>query len=174
MAAPREGRKPRMVVMGVSGCGKSSLGRALAARLDLPFVEGDDLHPPANVARMAAGTPLTDEDRQGWLQAVAERLTAAEDSGAVVACSALKRSYRDLLRQSAPELQLVHLQGSEALLDTRLRSRAGHYMPASLLPSQLRTLEPPQADERAWTLSIEAPLADQVQAVLEALEKSPA
>ncbi len=162
-AAPR---RPVVVVMGVSGCGKSSLSQALAQRLQLPFVEGDELHPPRNVALMAAGTPLTDDDRQGWLEAVAQRLAAAEHGGAVVACSALKRRYRDLLRASAPGLLLVHLQGEQALLDERLRARPGHYMPASLLPSQLRTLEPPQADEGALTLSITLPLADQVQSVL--------
>jgi len=174
MTAPRVERKPRMVVMGVSGCGKSTLGQALAQRLGLPFVEGDELHPPVNVALMAAGTALTDEDRQAWLNAVAARLAAADGTGAVVACSALKRRYRDLLRAAAPNLQLVHLHGAEALLDARLRSRSGHYMPASLLPSQLRTLEPPQADEHALNLAIDAPRDQQVQAVLDFLEHPPA
>jgi len=162
--------KPRVLVMGVSGSGKSTLARALAERLAVPFVEGDDLHPPANVALMAAGTPLTDADRQGWLRAVAARLQTAEVSGAVVACSALKRSYRDLLRAAAPGLRLVHLAGSPALLDARLRARPGHYMPASLLPSQLRTLEPPQPDENALTLDIRAALPQQVRAVLDFLD----
>jgi carbohydrate kinase (thermoresistant glucokinase family) len=171
MAQPR---KKRMVVMGVSGCGKSTLGRALASALQLPFVEGDDLHPPSNVALMAAGTALTDDDRQGWLQAVAASLSAAEHSGVVVSCSALKRGYRDLLRAAAPDLHLVYLSGDQALLDERLRARPGHYMPASLLPSQLRTLEPPQADERAIHLSITAPTADLVAQVLNHLEHTPA
>jgi len=170
MAATRVDRKPRLVVMGVSGCGKSSLSQALALRLAVSFIEGDELHPPRNVALMAAGTPLTDDDRQGWLEAVAKCLAAAEDRGAVVACSALKRRYRDLLRAAAPDLRFVYLRGEQALLDERLRQRAGHYMPASLLPSQLLTLEPPQADEPALTLSIAAPLAEQVQSVLTHLE----
>jgi len=142
----------KVVVMGVSGCGKSTLGGALAERLQLPFVEGDELHPPRNVALMAAGTPLTDEDRQGWLEAIAARLAAEE--GMVVACSALKRRYRDLLRRSAPDLRLVHLNGAAPVLDQRLRNRAGHYMPPSLLQSQLDTLELPGADEHAIVLDI--------------------
>lgn len=142
----------KVVVMGVSGCGKSTLGRALAERLHLPFVEGDELHPPRNVALMAAGTPLTDEDRQGWLEAIASRLAA--DEGLVVACSALKRRYRDLLRRSAPDLRLVHLNGAAPVLDQRLRNRAGHYMPPSLLQSQLDTLELPSAEEHAIVLDI--------------------
>ncbi len=165
-------RRDRIVVMGVSGCGKSTLGRALAQRLRLPFVEGDELHPPRNVALMAAGTPLTDADRQGWLLAVAARLASAGDSGAVVACSALKRSYRDLLRRSAPDLRLVYLHGSEALLSQRLLARAGHYMPPSLLPSQLQTLEPPAPDEPALTLPITEETAAMVDLVLHHLDST--
>ncbi len=147
--------RPRIVVMGVSGCGKSTLGQALAAQLGVRYVEGDELHPPRNVTLMAAGTPLTDEDRHGWLHAVAAELAA--DGGAVVSCSALKRSYRDLLRQQAPTLRLIHLTGPAAVLEQRLQARSGHYMPASLLPSQLQTLEPPGADENAIVLSITEP-----------------
>lgn len=144
----------RIVVMGVSGCGKSTVAQALAQRLRLPFIEGDALHPPDNVAAMSAGTPLTDEDRRGWLQAVAATLAQAETTGAVVTCSALKRSYRDQLRASAPGLRFVHLTGPQSLLAQRLQSRAGHYMPASLLQSQLDTLEPPATDEGVLTQSI--------------------
>ncbi len=150
---------PRVVVMGVSGCGKSTVGEALAATLALHYVEGDDLHPPDNVARMAAGIALTDADRHGWLQAVADQLAhaKAQARGVVVSCSALKRSYRDLLRVGAPDLRLVHLHGTPALLQARLAARQHRYMPASLLQSQLDTLEPPAADEHALTLDIVHP-----------------
>lgn len=146
----------RVVVMGVSGCGKSTVGRGLAAALGVHYVEGDELHPPDNVERMAAGIPLTDADRHGWLQAVAGQLShaTAQAAGVVVACSALKRRYRDLLRAAAPDVRFVHLHGSPALLAQRLSGRTGHYMPASLLQSQLDTLEPPGADEGAITLDI--------------------
>ncbi len=146
----------RIVVMGVCGCGKSTIGRALAEARRLPYVEGDGLHPTRNVALMAAGTPLTDDDRQGWLQAVAGVLARAAGRGVVVSCSALKRSYRDLLRSAAADLAFVHLSGSPALLAQRLHQRSGHYMPPALLPSQLAILEPPGGDERAITLDIAA------------------
>ena len=158
-------RASRIVVMGVSGCGKSTLAQALALRLRLPFIEGDELHPPRNVALMAAGTPLSDEDRSGWLQAIAAQLAAASATGLVVSCSALKRSYRDLLRASAPELRLVHLSGSESVLAQRLHARTGHYMPASLLRSQLDTLQPPGADEHAVVLNIESPPEQMLAAI---------
>lgn len=160
----------RIVVMGVSGCGKSTVAQALAQRLGLPFIEGDELHPPDNVAAMSAGTPLTDEDRRGWLQAVAGTLAQAQTTGAVVTCSALKRSYRDLLRASAPGLRFVHLTGPQSLLAERLQSRAGHYMPASLLQSQIDTLEPPQADEGALTQSIAQTAGQIVDALCQQLE----
>lgn len=150
---------PRVVVMGVSGCGKSTVGRALAAALGVHYVEGDELHPPENVARMRAGIPLTDEDRLGWLQAVAEQLdnATARAHGVVVSCSALKRAYRDGLRAAAPGLRFVHLHGERALLEQRLAARSGHYMPASLLPSQLDTLQMPTPDEGVIALDIAAP-----------------
>jgi carbohydrate kinase (thermoresistant glucokinase family) len=150
---------PRVVVMGVSGCGKSTVGRALAARLGVNFVEGDALHSDRNVARMAAGIPLTDADRHGWLQAVAEQISnpTAAARGVVASCSALKRIYRDLLRAGAPDLRFVFLHGDPALLAARLAARTGHYMPASLLHSQLQTLEPPGDDEAPIRLDIEAP-----------------
>lgn len=157
--------------MGVSGCGKSTLGQALAQSLGLRFVEGDDLHPPRNVALMAAGTPLTDDDRRDWLLALADVLRQAQTvgQGVVVSCSALKRAYRDTLRQGAPDLRLLFLHGSQPLLAERLARRQGHYMPVSLLQSQLDTLQAPQADERALALSIATPLAEQLQQALLAL-----
>jgi gluconokinase len=146
----------RVVVMGVSGCGKSTVGEALAARLRWRYLEGDQLHPPENVARMAAGTPLTDADRAGWLAKIAAELSAAaaRGEGLVVTCSALKRSYRDVLRAGDPALRFVFLHGPRELLEARLRERRGHYMPPSLLQSQLQTLEPPGDDEGALPLSI--------------------
>jgi gluconokinase len=166
---------PRIVVMGVSGCGKSTVGRALAQRLQVNFVEGDALHPERNVAKMAAGTPLTDADRHGWLQAVAEQLSnaTAEANGVVASCSALKRRYRDLLRTGAPDLRFVFLHGDPALLAQRVATRAGHYMPASLLQSQLDTLEPPQPDEAAIALDIDQPADRLVAAALQALNVTP-
>ncbi|WP_310460185.1 gluconokinase [Sphaerotilus sp.] len=150
---------PVVVVMGVSGCGKSTLGQALAQALGVPYVEGDELHPPRNVALMAAGTPLTDADRAGWLDRIGQALAQAqtEGSGTVATCSALRRIYRDRLRAAAPGLRLVHLHGDPALLAERMARRTGHYMPATLLPSQLATLEPPDADEGALVLDLAHP-----------------
>jgi carbohydrate kinase (thermoresistant glucokinase family) len=131
--------------MGVSGAGKTTAGRALAADLHVPFVDGDDLQPAANVRKMASGTPLTDEDRAPWLRRVGEVL--ASSPGVVVACSALRRRYRDAIRAVAPDAVFVQLEVDPRELDARMRHRRGHYMPASLLPSQLATLEPIAADE---------------------------
>ena len=163
----------RVVVMGVSGCGKSTVGQLLATGLGVHYVEGDELHPPENVARMAAGIALTDADRHGWLQAVASQLANATTGarGVVVTCSALKRSYRDLLRASAPDVRFVHLHGPRELLAARMAARTSHYMPPSLLQSQLDTLQPPAPDEHALTLTIDQPadaLARQAQAWLAA------
>lgn len=172
MTTPEPRRAPPLVVvMGVSGCGKSTLGQALADTLGVPYIEGDALHPPDNVARMAAGTPLTDADRAGWLDIIGERLVEAgrSGSGAVVACSALKRIYRDRLRAASPGLRLVHLHGDPALLAARIGQRTGHYMPATLLPSQLQTLELPDLDEAAVTLDIAQPPEALVRRALQAL-----
>ena len=159
---------PWLVVMGVSGCGKSSVGAGLAQALGLAFIEGDSLHPPRNVALMAAGTPLTDDDRADWLATIGQHLGQAQAAGAglVVSCSALKRRYRDGLRSACPGLRFVHLHGPAALLRQRLAARAGHYMPPSLLDSQLATLEPPGADEAALIIDISPPTAQVVAAAL--------
>jgi gluconokinase len=145
------------VIMGVCGSGKSLIGAALARELGVEFVEGDALHPPDNVKRMAAGVPLTDDDRQGWLAAIAARLRDArrEGVGLVVSCSALKRKYRDVLRSAGDaEVRFVFLAGDRALVAERLANRRGHFMPPSLLDSQLTTLEEPSPDEGAWTCDI--------------------
>ena len=165
----------QVVVMGVSGCGKSSVGAQLAHALGAAYLEGDSLHPPRNVALMAAGTPLTDADRAGWLQALAARLQKAHADGAalVLSCSALKRRYRDTLRSGCPGLRFVHLHGTPALLAVRLAERKGHYMPASLLPSQLQALEMPQADEQALGFDIAAPVDEIVSSALQQLLPAP-
>jgi len=167
-------RPPVVVVMGVSGCGKSTLGQALAQALGVPYIEGDELHPPRNVALMAAGTPLTDADRAGWLDVIGERLAQARThgTGAVVTCSALRRIYRDRLRAASPGLRLVHLHGDPALLAERIGQRTGHYMPTTLLPSQLQTLEPPDPDEGAATLDIAQPPDALVRLALRALRQA--
>jgi gluconokinase len=146
---------PRVVVMGASGSGKSTVGWLLARLLGVPFVDADGLHPPANVAKMAAGTPLTDDDRRPWLRLVGAEL-ARSPAGAVVACSALRRSYRDLVREAAPDAVLVHLDGTREQLASRLATRLDHFMPASLLDSQLSTLEPLGADEAGVVLDVTA------------------
>jgi len=154
----------RVVVMGVSGSGKTTVGIALAARLGLRFVDADDLHPAANVAKMAAGTPLTDEDRWPWLAAVGDALAAADEPGMVMACSALKRSYRDAIRARAEGAFFVHLTAPVAVLRDRIGHRASHFMPASLLDSQLATLEPLQADEHGATVDVSGDIDQNVEA----------
>jgi gluconokinase len=156
--------------MGVSGCGKSTVGQALADANGVSFVEGDQFHPQANVAKMAAGVPLNDEDRADWLLALQAQIRAARErgEGLVVSCSALKRRYRDLLREGDPTLRFAHLTGPKELIAARMRARAGHYMPASLLDSQLRDLEPLQADEAGLALNIEIPPDDLVTQIRKA------
>jgi gluconokinase len=149
-----------IMVMGVSGSGKSTFGRQLAARLSAPFLEGDEFHPPANIQKMSAGIALKDEDRWPWLERIAQEFVAAgaNNPQVVGACSALKRIYRDRLRERIPAPVLfVCLEASEQLLSARLNSRAGHFMPAALLPSQLATLEPPTPDELALCLDSNRP-----------------
>ncbi|MEU1204120.1 gluconokinase [Nocardia sp. NPDC005825] len=162
--------------MGVAGSGKSTVAGLVARTLGWDLLEGDDLHPSANRAKMAAGRPLTDADRAPWLAAVAEWMSAEFAAGrsGVVACSALKRSYRDVLRAGRighPDavLTFVHLTGSREVLRARLLARTDHFMPPDLLNSQLETLEPPGPDERAITLEIDRPPAEVAAAVLAAL-----
>lgn len=150
------GAPERIVVMGVSGAGKSLIGAELAARLGYRFEDADDLHPLANVTKMRSGVPLTDVDRGPWLDAVATALAAAE-GGIVMACSALRVAYRDRIRAGVPEVFFVELQGSEALLHERMAARAGHFMPVALLRSQLATLESLGADERGAIVPIDGP-----------------
>ena len=147
---------PLVIVMGVSGSGKSSVGLLLAKQLGVPFRDADDLHPAANVAKMAAGHPLTDADRWPWLARVGSELAAAEPNGLVIACSALKRSYRDAIRAVEPAVRFVHLSGSRDLLVSRMAGREGHFMPLSLLDSQLATLEPLHPDEPGVTVSLDS------------------
>ena len=150
--------KPVVVLMGVCGSGKTEIGRLLAARLGCDFLDGDDFHPPANVAKMRSGRPLDDSDRWPWLDRLAAEINArlADGRGAVVACSALARRYRDRLGIARPGVMLVHLDGDRDLLAQRLAARQGHFMPATLLESQLAALEPPTADERPLIVDIAA------------------
>lgn len=145
------------VIMGITGSGKSTVGEMLARKLGVDFVEGDDYHSRENVERMASGIPLTDDDRADWLRGLANRIRVAKDAGTglVLTCSALKRSYRDVLRAAVPEPQFIFLKGPRALIAVRLAARRGHFMPSSLIESQLATLEEPASDEHAWLYEIE-------------------
>ncbi|MEV1066469.1 gluconokinase [Streptomyces sp. NPDC050263] len=143
-----------VVVMGVAGTGKTTIGPLLAARLGVPYAEGDDFHPQANIAKMSAGTPLDDDDRWPWLDAIGAWADGRAGLGGVVSCSALKRSYRDRLRASAPGVVFVHLAGDRALIEDRMAHRQGHFMPTALLDSQFATLQPLQADEAGVVVDV--------------------
>jgi gluconokinase len=152
-----------IVVMGVSGCGKSSVGERVAAQNGMVFLEGDQLHPAGNVEKMAQGIPLTDDDRLPWLDRIGDEIKTAQETsqGLVVSCSALKRSYRDRLKQAADgRLVFVFLEGSRDLLLSRMQARQGHFMPATLLDSQLQTLEPPTGEAGVVTVAIDNALDD--------------
>ncbi|WP_439592846.1 gluconokinase [Microbacterium sp.] len=159
-----------IVVMGVSGAGKSTVAAALAAALGGAYIDADDLHPAENVAKMAAGVPLDDGDRMPWLRLVGGAL--AEDRLVVVACSALRRTYRDVLRDAASRVFFVHLDVDPAVLSARLAQRTDHFMPASLLASQLATLEPLDADEAGIVVDAAAPLAEIIPAAAEAWRRA--
>ncbi len=169
------GEPVHVVVMGVSSTGKSLIGRRLAEELGAEFVEGDDLHPQSNIDKMAAGTPLTDEDRWPWLEAIADRTREAGASGrsTVVTCSALKRSYRDVLRSAADGTFFVHLHSSFNLLAQRMRERKGHFMPPALLQSQFETLEPLEEDETGALVDVAVEPDAVVAAALSGLAGDP-
>ena len=160
-----------LVLMGVSGCGKTTVAQILAERLHWAFEEGDALHPQANVDKMAAGHPLTDEDRAPWLARVADWVDARLDAGecGVITCSALKRSYRELIDRRGGDIVFVYLHGSRELIASRLAGRHGHFMPSSLLDSQFATLEEPGADEPAIRVEIGEPPAAIAADIVDAL-----
>ncbi len=146
--------KSPIVVMGVSGSGKSTVGAALAQRLRVPFADADDFHPEANIAKMTAGHALDDDDRRPWLDSIGEWLVAHTEGG-VMSCSALKCAYRDQLRDHCVDVEFLHLAGTPELIGRRQASRPGHFMPASLLASQFETLEPLTADEHGVDIDVE-------------------
>ncbi len=160
-----------VVAMGVCGSGKTSVGKVIASRMNWPFIEGDDLHPPANKAKMASGVPLTDEDRWPWLDRIADRMRAIDKAGgsAVVACSALRQAYRDRLRGSGADLRFLHLTGDASLIRQRMESRSDHFMPADLLDSQLATLEPAGSDESIYEVDISGNVDDLAEAAIRSL-----
>lgn len=166
---------PAIVIMGVAGSGKTTVGTLLAERLGLPFRDADEFHPAANVAKMSSGIPLVDADRWPWLDAIGAALRDSAGRGLVVTCSALKRIYRDRIRQAAGRpVDFVFLDGPKALLADRIGHRKGHFMPPSLLESQLATLERPAPDEGAFTASIEPPPEQIVATIIAGLSLSPA
>ena len=164
-----------LVVMGVSGSGKSTVADHLAARLGWRYEDGDKFHPPANVAKMSAGQPLTDDDRWPWLQAIADEIdrTCKANERAVIACSALRHAYRDILVHGRDDVRIVFLNGTQDLIADRLAVRKGHFMPPGLLTSQFKTLEPPQPTERPITVSIDASVETIVDEIIRQLNLVP-
>ncbi|MGW2673696.1 gluconokinase [Kocuria rhizophila] len=164
MSRVREPLPPLVVVMGVSGSGKTTIGTLVAHELGVEFIDGDSLHPLENVQKMAAGTPLDDDDRWPWLETVGRTLHEHGErrEGLVVACSALKRVYRERIRSQAPSALFLHLDGTLEVLTRRIEGRSGHFMPAALLESQIETLEPLAQEEGGYVLNIDQPVADMV------------
>ena len=162
---------PLIVVMGVSGSGKTTIGGMLAARLGVPYAEADDFHPMANIAKMAAGQPLDDADRVPWLDAIADWLAGRGPRGGVVSCSALRRRYRDRLRAAAPGLLFAHLDGAPELIAARLGARTGHFMPPGLLDSQFEALEPLEPGEAGAVVAIDGDAELTVEHILAALTR---
>lgn len=164
------GMRSPIVVMGVSGSGKSTVGAALAQRLRVPFADADDFHPPANIAKMTAGHALDDDDRYPWLEAIGQWLAEHGDGG-VISCSALKRKYRDQLRRHCAQAEFLHLSGSAEVIARRQASRPGHFMPASLLASQFDTLEPLEADEHGVSVDVDQNIDSIVQSYISRTEQ---
>jgi gluconokinase len=165
-----------LIAMGVSGSGKSTIAEKLGERLGWRYEDGDKFHPASNVAKMSAGHPLTDEDRWPWLQAIADEIDRLCKAGehAVIACSALKRSYRDVLVHGRDDVRMVYLDGGKQLIGERLAKRKHHFMPPGLLDSQFETLQPPGADENPLTVSIDASVDEIVDAIVHQLKPTPA
>lgn len=161
-----------LVIMGVSGSGKTTIGEALSARLGWRYEDGDSFHPAANIAKMSAGHPLTDTDRWPWLQAIAAEIERCRKAGehVIIACSALKKAYRDILVHGRDDIRMVYLKGSQTLIADRLDHRKGHFMPPGLLTSQFATLEPPDDEEHPVTVSIDAPVEVIVDRILQQLK----
>ncbi|MET9514112.1 gluconokinase [Streptomyces sp. NPDC002994] len=158
-----------VVVMGVAGTGKTTIGPLLAARLGVPYAEGDDFHPPANIAKMSAGTPLDDSDRWPWLDAIGQWAHSRAGLGGVVSSSALKRAYRDRLRTAAPDAVFLHLTGDRELIEERMRERRGHFMPTALLDSQYAALQPLQEDEAGVSVDVSGSVDDITERAVAAL-----
>ena len=163
-----------LIVMGVSGSGKSTIAEKLAEHLGWRYEDGDKFHPASNVAKMSAGHPLTDEDRWPWLQAIADEIDRAcqADEQVVIACSALKHSYRDVLVHGRDDVRIVYLRGTQELIASRLSGRKGHFMPPGLLASQFKTLEPPDPDENPLIVSIDASVEEIVDDIISQLRLS--
>ncbi|MFK7964413.1 MAG: gluconokinase [Burkholderiaceae bacterium] len=156
-----------LIIMGVAGCGKTSVGEALQDRTGMPFIDGDSLHPRENIAKMSAGISLEDADRWPWLTLVGQEI-AASTTPISIGCSALKRAYRDSIRRSAKKpVGFVHLLGDRTVIEKRMQLRQGHFMPTSLLDSQFATLEPLQGDETGFTVNVDQALEQIIDAIVQ-------